>query len=231
MSAPPPVPPQPATGIWLGRMRFAEALRRQLDARDALAEQRGPPTVFAVEHPAVLTLGRRGQRSDVLWTPEQLLEAGVEVCESPRGGQVTLHAPGQLVVYPVVRIGWRIRAHIVRLGEAAAELVAAYGVEDAEFRLESPGVWVGPRKIASIGVHVSRGITVQGIAINLDVAPPLFGALVSCGLGDVQMTSVAGEVGRAPGVHQAATEFVTRWSSHYGAAVQWASPPEPLGLA
>ncbi|MBL4688639.1 MAG: lipoyl(octanoyl) transferase LipB [Nannocystaceae bacterium] len=213
----------PARGAWLGREGFADTLQRQLAARDALADGTGAPVVFAVEHPPVLTLGRRGTRDDVLWTDAQLAEAGVEVCASPRGGQVTLHAPGQLVVYPVVRIGWRIRAHIVGLGEAAAALLIGLGIPEAEFRLEQPGVWVGPRKIASIGVHVSRGITVQGIAINLDPDETLFGALVSCGLSGVQMTSVRRETGAAPSVQDTAGAFVRLWAARYGAEVTWPS--------
>ena len=220
-SLPPAPEAEPAVGVWLGRMGFAEALQRQLDARDALAAGSGPPTVFAVEHPPVLTLGRRGARSDVLWSPEQLERFGVEVCESPRGGQVTLHAPGQLVVYPVVRIGWRVRRHITQLGEAGADFARALGVEEAEFRIDHPGVWVGPRKLASIGVHVSRGITVQGIAINLDVQSHLFGALVSCGLAGVQMTSVRAETGASPAVEDAARQYAEHWARHHGAAVQW----------
>jgi len=221
-SLPPAPAVEPAVGVWLGRMGFAEALQRQLAARDALADGSGPPTVFAVEHPPVLTLGRRGERSDVLWSPEQLERFGVEVCESPRGGQVTLHAPGQLVVYPVIRIGWRIRRHITQLGEAAADFARGRGVPQAEFRIDHPGVWVGPRKLASIGVHVSRGITVQGIAINLDVQSHLFGALVSCGLADVQMTSIKAETGDSPAVQGAAMQYAEHWARHYGAPVRWA---------
>jgi len=157
-------------------------LEQQFAAREALVAEEGPARILLVEHPPVLTLGRRGERGDVLWTEAQLAAAGVEVCETPRGGQVTLHAPGQLVAYPILRIGWRVREHIVRLGRVATALFTELGVDDAEFRLEHPGVWVGPQKIASIGVHVSRGVTVQGIAMNLDVDPGLFGSLVSCGL-------------------------------------------------
>lgn len=220
-SLPPAPEVVPAVGVWLGRMGFAEALQLQLDARDALSDGRGPPTVFAVEHPPVLTLGRRGQRTDVLWTPAQLERFGVEVCESPRGGQVTLHAPGQLVVYPVIRIGWRIREHITLLGEAAADFARALGVGNAEFRIDHPGVWVGPRKLASIGVHVSRGITVQGIAINLDVQSHLFGALVSCGLAGVQMTSIRAETGESPQVEHAARQYAEHWARRRGAGVDW----------
>jgi len=220
---PAPPTPEPAAGRWLGSMRFADALALQLRTRDALAAGEAEPTVFGCEHPAVLTLGRRGERTDIRWSAAELAQAGVEVCESPRGGQVTLHGPGQLVIYPVVRIGWRIRAHITSLGEAAAALLAELGVPDPEFRIEQPGVWIGPRKIASIGVHVSRGIAVQGIAINLDVEPTLFSALVSCGLEGVAMTSAVHEGAQSISAREAAARFVMLWSAHYGSPVAW--PP------
>src|SRR5690606_1046200 len=115
----------------------------------------------------------------------------------PRGGEVTLHGPGQLVAYPVVAVGRRIRDHIIRLCDVAIALLAELGVDGCEFRMEHPGVWRGAEKLASIGIHVSRGVSVQGISINLDVDPTLFGALVSCGLRGVTVTSAVA-VGGAP---------------------------------
>ncbi|HWB76184.1 MAG TPA: lipoyl(octanoyl) transferase LipB [Nannocystaceae bacterium] len=168
--------------VFLGRMRFAPVLELQLALREAILAGTAPPTILLVEHPAVLTLGRRGRREDVIWTDEQLAAFGVEICETPRGGQVTLHAPGQLVAYPIVRIGFEVRRHVTQMGRAAVELLDGVGVPGCDVRTDKLGVWLGEHKLASMGVHVSRGITVQGIAINLDVDARLFGALVSCGL-------------------------------------------------
>lgn len=176
---------------WLGRESFEPCLRRQLELRDRLVAGRAPhEALLMVEHPPVLTVGRRGSREDILWTAEQLAARGVEVADTPRGGQVTLHAPGQLVVYPVVQIGREIRAHIVTLAEVTLALLAEHGIEGAEFRMEHPGVWIGSTKISSIGIHVSRGVTVQGLSLNVDVDPMLFASLVSCGLAEVQMVSM-----------------------------------------
>ncbi|PRP91067.1 Octanoyltransferase [Enhygromyxa salina] len=178
-------------GRWLARQDFAECLEQQLRARDAIIEGTGPEILFMVEHPPTLTLGRRGKREDVLWTDEQLAAEQVAVCETPRGGEVTLHAPGQLVAYPVIRVGRRIREHIVRMAEVTIALFEQLGVDGVEFRMDHPGVWRGQTKMASIGLHISRGVSVQGMSINVDVAPKLFGALVSCGLPEVSMTSVS----------------------------------------
>lgn len=189
--------------------------------------------ILLVEHPPVLTLGRRAERSDVLWSPALLAARGVEVCETPRGGQVTLHAPGQLVAYPILRIGWRVREHIIRLGRVAARFFAELGVQGSEFRLEHPGIWVGAHKIASIGVHVSRGITVQGIAMNLEVDPQLFGALVSCGMQGPPVVRNAKDFGARPiALPDAARRWAELFADDLGAPLEWAEPGldrEPSG--
>jgi lipoate-protein ligase B len=145
----------------------------------------------------------------------------VEVCETPRGGQVTLHAPGQLVAYPVLRIGTRVRAHVQRIGEVAASQVRAWGVAEAQFRMEHPGVWIGARKLASIGVHVSRGVTVQGIAINLAVDPALFSALVSCGLPEGPMANMADFVADVPDVEAAGRDYAVALAGDLQRPLRW----------
>lgn len=196
---------------WLGRLAFDEALRLQLDAREALIAERGPPTLFLVEHPAVVTVGRRGRRDDVLWTDDELAAIGMTVADTPRGGELTLHAPGQLVAYPVVHVGRRIRGHLHDLAGATIDLLEELGVRGAEFRIEHPGVWIGEAKIASIGIHISRGVAVQGLSMNLDVDPRLFAALVSCGMREVRMVSVRDFGVATPSVADAAP----RWADHY----------------
>jgi lipoate-protein ligase B len=191
-----------------------------------MIEGRAAEVVYLVEHPPTLTLGRRGTRGDILWTDAQLAEAGLAVSETPRGGEVTLHAPGQLVVYPILRIGRAIRAHLVALGEATARWCEHEGLEGCAFRMDVPGVWRGDRKLASIGVHVSRGVTVQGLSINIAPEPRLFGALVSCGMPDVEMTSVVREL-RESGAGEAAealaraplAEVAARWLPFYAAQI------------
>ncbi len=214
--------PRPLAASWHGRVDFDVCLKQQLAARDALTEERGGETLFMVEHPPTLTIGRRGRREDVLWSDDQLESAGMSVCETPRGGEVTLHAPGQLVAYPVVQIGRQIRAHIVCLAEVSMELFAELGVTGCEFRMEHPGVWRGSTKMASIGIHVSRGITVQGISMNLDVEPSMFGALVSCGMPSIEMTSAAHlvEAGLPP-IGQLAQRWAEIYARRAGFELDW----------
>jgi lipoyl(octanoyl) transferase len=199
----------PLLGRWLGRQPFAECLEQQLRTREAILAGTGAETLFMVEHPPTLTLGRRGKREDVLWSDEELAARRVAVCETPRGGEVTLHAPGQLVAYPVIRVGKRIRELLVRMADVTIALFGELGVEGVEFRMDHPGVWRGDTKMASIGLHISRGVSVQGMSVNLDVEPALFGSLVSCGLPEVQMSSVAAV---RPGALPAMPNLARRWA-------------------
>lgn len=209
---------------WLGSMPFDLALARQHAHRE-LVVGGAPGRLFLVEHPACLTVGRRGRIEDVLWTPEVLAARGVTVFETPRGGEVTLHAPGQLVVYPVVPIGRQIRQHLHRLAEVTLELLADLGVEDLEFRAEHPGIWQGHAKLASIGIHVSRGVAIQGLSVNLAVDPAFFGALVSCGLQGVTMLSARDCGGREISVEEAGRRWADGWGRVTGQMLAWRRGP------
>jgi len=189
---------------WLGRRDFAEVLAMQLALREEVIAG-ATPTLLLVEHPPVLTLGPRASEGDVLWDDARRAAIGMTVVRTPRGGEVTLHAPGQLVVYTVVPIGRKIREHIVRLGEVGVSLYA----------------WLGERKLASIGLHISRGVAVQGIALNLDVDPGLFAALVSCGLRGVEVTSARAVGGQAITVEAAARRYASLFAASAGYALAW----------
>lgn len=217
----------PLRACWLGPMAFDAALALQTTARDAVVEEREDPILFLVEHPAVLTVGRRGSSDDILWSDDQLEAEGVGVSQTPRGGQVTLHAPGQLVAYPIVPIGRQIRAHLHNLADTSIELIEELGVEGAEFRMDHPGVWVGDVKLGSIGVHISRGVTLQGLSLNLRVDPKLFGALVSCGIQGLRMQSVADLVDDVPTVEDAARRWATLWAARTDADLRWVDTPTP----
>ncbi len=219
-STPEPTALPELTATWLGRRDFAEVLALQLELRERVIAGE-TPTILLVEHPPVLTLGPRANEEDVLWDPARRAAIGMTVVRTPRGGEVTLHAPGQLVVYPVVPIGRKIREHITRLGEVGAALYAELGVPGCEFRMGHPGVWLGERKLASIGLHLSRGVAVQGIALNLDVDPELFAALVSCGLRGVEVTSARAVGGQAITVAAAGRRYAELFAASAGYALVW----------
>lgn len=195
MTGPAPFPePRPLEIVQAGRMAYREALERQLAVARALKEDRGTDTVFLLEHPPVITLGANKKLNQVLAVPP-----GVDVVQIDRGGGATGHEPGQLVVYPVVHLrrrGLGVKAFVLRILDAGAALLRELGVP-AEPRLDPLGLWVADRKIASMGIHVSRFVTTHGLAINLDNSLALFSAMVPCGLPDVRMTSAVLETGRA----------------------------------
>lgn len=217
--------PTPLRACWLGAMSFDAALALQMEAREAVAVEAEDPILYLVEHPAVLTVGRRGLPEHILWTDSQLEAAGVGVSQTPRGGEVTLHAPGQLVAYPIVQIGRQIRAHLHDLADTSLALIAELGLKGAEFRMDHPGIWIGEAKLGSIGVHISRGVTVQGLSLNLSVDPKLFGALVSCGIEGLELRSVGDLVETVPSVESAARRWAELWAKQTDTELRWVERP------
>ncbi len=179
----------------LGRVAYDAALALQRETAAAVKAGAAAGTIFILEHEPVITLGGNKPINKVLAAPP-----GVTVVQTDRGGGATAHNPGQLVVYPVVPLrplGFGVRTFVAWLLERGRELLAACGV-DAVCRQQPLGLWVGERKIASLGIHISRGVATHGIAINLDNDLTVFDAIVPCGLSGVVMTSVAAETGDCP---------------------------------
>ncbi|MEZ4586067.1 MAG: lipoyl(octanoyl) transferase LipB [Gemmatimonadales bacterium] len=185
--------------VALGRVPYGEALtlqRRLCRARiDGALDH---DVLLLVEHPPVVTLGRGTQQTSLPLAPALLEQRGLEVFEVERGGDVTLHAPGQLVGYPIFHLEhhrtdlhWYLRT----IEAALIDAVGALGIA-AEREAGLTGVWTGGRKLASIGVHVKRWVTLHGFALNVTTDLSLFDLIVPCGIAGVRMTSVAAETGR-----------------------------------
>ncbi len=155
-------------------------------------------TVLIVEHFPVITLGARQSFNKLLVSKEFLLDNHIDVVEIRRGGGTTAHNPGQLVLYPILdlhRLGIGINEYIRKLEAIGAELLRQLAVESS-IRKGLPGLWVGERKIASVGVRVSKFITSHGMAINIHNDLDIFDFISPCGLDDVKMTSVFKETGK-----------------------------------
>jgi lipoyl(octanoyl) transferase len=181
----------------LGVMPYREAWDLQRSVAAAVSRCEIPETVLLLEHPPVVTLGRR-TGDDELHVPEG---APVDVVETDRGGKSTFHGPGQLVCYPILDLklhGKDVKKYVRDLEQALIKTLAAFSL--AGMRLEGlTGVWLHPppRKIASIGVHISRWITTHGYALNVDLDPaPFTEWITACGLEDAAFTTIAREVGR-----------------------------------
>ena len=183
----------------LGVVPYREAWDLQRSLAGAVSQGAIPETVLLLEHPPVVTLGRRTDESAELHVPAG---AEVEIVETDRGGKSTFHGPGQLVCYPILDLklhGRDVKQYVRDLEEALIRTVAPFGLEGE--RLEGlTGLWLTrpPRKIASIGVHVSRWVTTHGYALNVDLDPaPFTDWITACGLEDAMFTTIARETGRA----------------------------------
>jgi lipoate-protein ligase B len=184
----------------LGLRNYAETLELQHKLWQQRRDGSIPDTVLIVEHPAVITLGARQSANRLLVEEATLIARGIEVIPIRRGGGATAHNPGQLVFYPIIELasrGLAVNEYIRTLEEVGMELLGAYGLV-ATRNKGYPGLWVLPRKIASIGVRVSKGVTYHGMAINIRNDLSIFDSMVPCGLDGVTMTSVLAETGRAP---------------------------------
>jgi lipoyl(octanoyl) transferase len=182
----------------LGLVPYREALALQRAVASAVSQGELPDTVLLLEHPPVITLGRRTDPGE-LHVPE---DADVEICETDRGGKSTYHGPGQLVCYPILdltRHGQDVGRYCRDLEEAVIRTLAAVGVDAT--RIEGlTGIWVDgpiPQKVASIGVHITKWVTTHGYALNVDLdTAPFTEWITACGLADASFTTIARERGR-----------------------------------
>lgn len=192
--------------IWvchLGVIDYREALELQERLRAARQEDEVPDVLLTLEHPPVYTRGRRSRPGELPMGEEWYLAQGIETVETDRGGRVTYHGPGQLVGYPIVRVD-DVVAYVRTLENALVRALVDEGVVGARSRPHEghnyTGVWVEDRKIASIGVHLSRGVSTHGFAVNVENDLHPFSWIVPCGLDGVRMTSLIKETGRVPSV-------------------------------
>lgn len=207
-SVPSPLAPAELVVEDLGRISYDHALEIQRSARDRLLAGREagePMRIFLLEHvPPVITVSRRpAAAGNVLATEAALAGHGIERRETDRGGDVTYHGPGQVVAYAMFdlpRLGLRVTSHMRLLEQVVIDVIGGFGVVGRRDP-SATGVWVGEGsaagKIAAMGVRVGRGISMHGLALNVDPDLAHFGLIVPCGLAGRPVTSLARELGRA----------------------------------
>ncbi len=230
--------PRSIVATWLGRIPYRTAWDTQKALVDARAGGAIRDTLLLLEHDAVLTLGRQADESHVLARPSELRRRGIEVIRVERGGEVTYHGPGQLVAYPIIRLGDRglmVRPLVTALEEAMIETCATLGVETVR-RDGHPGCWVlgdggrPPRKIGALGLRIERGVSYHGIALN--IAPDLrdFDLIDPCGTPGLISSSIAEELGRTAepptteAVERAARIFAESFGRALDAPLEWQLP-------
>jgi lipoyl(octanoyl) transferase len=180
----------------LGTVEYREALGLQERVRDARQQDAVPDVMLMLEHWPVYTRGRRSGPGELPLGEDWYRAQGIQIVDVDRGGKVTYHGPGQLVGYPIMRVD-DVLEYVRTLERGLVAALSAEGVAGARARPEDgvqyTGVWVEERKIASIGVHLSRGVTTHGWAVNVENDLQPFGWVVPCGLDGVQMTSLIEE--------------------------------------
>lgn len=181
-----------------GLIDYQEALSLQLALREQVIDSSLPALLLICEHPAVITLGLHKQHNQLLYSVQQLESLGIEVVPTRRGGGSTAHNPGQLVLYPIMRLAsfnFRIATFVHAIEQLGMHVLQETGISSNR-KNRYPGLWVHDKKIASLGTQIHQGVSMHGIAINLYNDLTIFDYIVPCGLEGVAMTNVVQEGGR-----------------------------------
>lgn len=180
-----------------GLVRYQEALELQMELRTARIAEKISDTIIFCEHPPVFTIGKQDSSGDFISSMHEIEKDGIEVVRCERGGRITYHGPGQLVVYFIVKIGnfsAGVREFVALIEEVSIHLLRSFGLvprRDEKY----PGVWIGENKIVAVGLNISHGVTMHGMAIN--VAPELshYRHIIPCGIKSGGITSISREMG------------------------------------
>ncbi|MFQ5933057.1 MAG: lipoyl(octanoyl) transferase LipB [Dehalococcoidia bacterium] len=218
---------RPGHVINLGKVDYQEALDLQVSLREQRIAGEVPDTLVLLEHPPVITIGRSGSLDNVL-APERELEAhGIRLLHTNRGGDVTYHGPGQLVGYTIMDLrpyGMNLQEHLRRLEEATIQALEVLGIR-AGHNQAGTGVWVGEEKIASIGLHIRRWVTMHGFALNLHPNLGHFSLIYPCGIKDRAMTSVERLLGHRVDSSQARSAVARGFGNVFGLCLEERQPP------
>jgi lipoyl(octanoyl) transferase len=219
-----------------GLVPYREALELQRSLAAAVSQRAIPETIVLLEHPPVVTTGRRTEQAKELHIPAG---AEVELVETDRGGKSTYHAPGQLVCYPILDLkqhGRDVKRYVRDLERAIVQALAAFDLEATTIE-GLTGVWMppsgsrGPRKIASIGVRVSRWVTTHGYSLNVDLDPaPFTDWITACGLEDAEFTTMARELGRPVTVSEVKPAAIAALGAVFGLELDQLPAEEGAGL-
>jgi len=198
------------------------AYRPTWELQDEIAGQRRGRRIgdrlLLVEHFPVYTIGRGGDESNLLATPERLREIGAELVRVDRGGDITFHGPGQIVAYPIVELKdpLDLRRYVRTLEAGVIDTARTFGVESAHLK-GLPGIWVdGERKLAAIGVRVKRGVATHGLALNVNTDLRWFDEMIPCGIHGKGVTSLAREIGHSVPMDEVEDELARQLAAHLG---------------
>jgi lipoyl(octanoyl) transferase len=216
----------------LGVTPYLEAWDLQRALAAAVSQGAIPDTIILLEHPPVITLGRRTDGGAELHVPD---DADVEVVETDRGGKSTFHGPGQLVCYPILdlnRHGRDVKRYVRDLEESVIRTVGVFGLQASRIA-GLTGVWLEspPRKLCSVGVHIARWVTTHGYALNVDLDPaPFTEWITACGLEDAAFTTIERELGEPVAVDEVRSHAASALEDVFGLALEELPAEEGAGL-
>jgi lipoate-protein ligase B len=198
----------------LGRITYPEATALQQELMQKRFEGKTSDVLLLLEHPPTITLGKFARSENILMPPDILAEKGIAVHASNRGGDVTFHCPGQLVMHPIMDLRKRpgmLRGYITDLEEVALRVLKDYGIA-AERWAEHPGLWVDAKQIGAIGLHFSHGISMHGLSLNVNPDLKSFEVINLCGLPGKVATSIAGELRRDVSMEEIEQQVIDSFS-------------------
>ncbi len=183
-------------------------------------KQGAPGMFYLVEHPHVYTFGKNADRNNLLVNDAFLAQIGAQRFDIERGGDITYHGPGQIVGYPIIdlnKIGIGVRVYVEKLEQVLIDTLAEYGIETE--RVDGlTGIWLKkgrPRKIAALGIKVSRGVTMHGFALNVNTDLSYFNHIVPCGITDKEVTTMQSELGAEVDMNEVKQKLATHFAHHF----------------
>ena len=191
----------------LKRKNYLDTLQIQESLRNQVLKNDSNNFLIIVEHDHVYTLGKNANSSNVLYRI-------CEIIPTQRGGDVTYHGPGQLVAYPIINLKKRkigVKSYVAMIEKLISNILFDYGLKP-HVPIKETGVWIDDRKIASIGIHVSRGVTMHGLAINVNTDLSYFDNIISCGIEGVKMTSMDKELGKKIRMNDIKKSLITHFN-------------------
>ena len=215
--------------VQLGRIGYKEGLEIQRAVAEARKSNQVGDTLLLVEHPHVITLGRRGKPQDVLVDFESLASLGVAVYETDRGGEVTYHGPGQVVAYPIVNIRHLggPRRYVWGLEQIILGVLSDYGIMGQRIT-GMTGVWVADKKVAAIGVRISREVATHGFALNVNTDLSFFEHIIPCGDPDGRATSMSTLLDRTVDLQEVSMAVASHFGNVFDCIMEETASAEPF---
>tara|TARA_Y100000996_G_scaffold314567_1_gene250800 strand:- start:1013 stop:1624 length:612 start_codon:yes stop_codon:yes gene_type:complete len=191
----------------LKRKNYQDTLKIQESLREQVLSNPSHEYLILVEHEHVYTLGKNANSSNIL-------NKACDIIQTDRGGDVTYHGPGQLVAYPIINLKKRkigVKSYVKMIEQLISNTLMYYGLE-THVPIKETGVWVEDKKIASIGIHVSRGVTMHGLAVNISTDLSYFDNIISCGIEGVKMTTIDKELGKKIAMNDIKKQLISNFN-------------------